>query len=277
MSKILALSNIELKKNQKFYSIYCATIFVSILTINLFYIFQAAGMYEVIEAYKNKVGGVVYGALIFENNMPLKMILFLGIVGAILYTALIWLRDWKGSHKNIYTYLMIPGNRINLYFAKILNSLFFTYMVLVCETIALFLSKYIFNAVFISKSNIIDTSFNSDLSFISDIMFINTNGVDFFVENILFTFVAISVISTLMIIIMSMKNKVLATLLIGASIFIASIFGINLGTASSKIYQLLLNLKITDSMVVANIIISIIILIICTGISYFLSNRKMSV
>ena len=277
MSKILALSNIELKKNQKFYSIYCATIFVSILTINLFYIFQAAGMYEVIEAYKNKVGGVVYGALIFENNMPLKMILFLGIVGAILYTALIWLRDWKGSHKNIYTYLMIPGNRMNLYFAKILNSLFFTYMVLVCETIALFLSKYIFNAVFISKSNIIDTSFNSDLSFISDIMFINTNGVDFFVENILFTFVAISVISTLMIIIMSMKNKVLATLLIGASIFIASIFGINLGTASSKIYQLLLNLKITDSMVVANIIISIIILIICTGISYFLSNRKMSV
>ena len=150
-------------------------------------------------------------------------------------------------------------------------------MVMIFETIALFISKLIFNATFASKCNLIDSSFNSDLSFVSDTLFVCSNTVDFLIENILYVFVGITVISTLMIIIMSMKNKTVGFAALGIFVFVAAILGINTGNASSKVYQLLLNMGITDNIIVANIIIAVIVLIICTAISYFLSNRKMSV
>ena len=172
MSKILALSNIELRKNLKFYSIYCATILVSIIAVNGYYIYMSATTYNLTEMYRNQIGGVFYGAMILEGNMVIHLLLSLGVMGAILYTAAIWLKDWNGSHKNIYTYMMIPGNKMKIYAAKMMNSLFFVYMVMVCETIALFISKLIFNATFASKCNLIDSSFNSDLSFASDTLFV---------------------------------------------------------------------------------------------------------
>lgn len=277
MSKILALSNIELRKNLKFYFIYCATILVSIIAVNGYYIYMSATTYELTEMYRNQIGGVFFGAMILEGNMIMHLLLSLGVIGAILYTAAIWLKDWNGSHKNIYTYMMIPGNNMKIYAAKMLNSLFFVYMVMICETIALFISKLIFNMTFASKCNIIDTSFNADLSFASDTLFVCSNTIDFLIENILYVFVIITVISTLMIIITSMKNKTLGFIVLGIFVFIAAILGINTGSASSKIYQILLNMGITDNMVVANIMIAVIVSIICTAISYFLSNRKMSV
>lgn len=277
MSKILALSNIELRKNLKFYYIYCATILVSIIAVNGYYIYMSATTYDLTEIYRNQIGGVFYGAMILEGNMVIHLLLSLGVIGAILYTSAIWLKDWNGSHKNIYTYMMIPGNNMKIYAAKMLNSLFFVYMVMICETIALFVSKTIFNMTFASKCNIIDTSFNADLSFASDTLFVCSNAIDFLIENILYVFLIITVISTLMIIITSMKNKTLGFIVLGIFVFIAAIFGVNIGSASSKIYQILLNMGITDNMVVANIMIAIIVSIICTAISYFLSNRKMSV
>lgn len=277
MSKILALSNVELRKNLKFYYIYCATILVSIIAVNGYYIYMSATTYDLTEMYRNQIGGVFYGAMILEGNMVIHLLLSLGVIGAILYTSAIWLKDWNGSHKNIYTYMMIPGNNMKIYAAKMLNSLFFVYMVMICETIALFVSKSIFNMTFASKCNIIDTSFNADLSFASDTLFVCSNAIDFLIENILYVFLIITVISTLMIIITSMKNKTLGFIVLGIFVFIAAIFGVNIGSASSKIYQILLNMGITDNMVVANIMIAIIVSIICTAISYFLSNRKMSV
>lgn len=277
MSKILALSNIELRKNLKFYYIYCATILVSIIAVNGYYIYMSATTYDLTEMYRNQIGGVFYGAMILEGNMVIHLLLSLGVIGAILYTSAIWLKDWNGSHKNIYTYMMIPGNNMKIYAAKMLNSLFFVYMVMICKTIALFVSKSIFNMTFASKCNIIDTSFNADLSFASDTLFVCSNAIDFLIENILYVFLIITVISTLMIIITSMKNKTLGFIVLGIFVFIAAIFGVNIGSASSKIYQILLNMGITDNMVVANIMIAIIVSIICTAISYFLSNRKMSV
>ena len=277
MSKILALSNIELRKNLKFYYIYCATVLVSIMAVNGYYIYMSATTYNLTEMYRNQIGGVFYGAMILEGNMVIHLLLSLGVIGAILYTAAIWLKDWNGSHKNIYTYMMIPGNKMKIYAAKIMNSLFFVYMVMVCETIALFISKLMFNMVFSSKCNIIDSSFNSDISFASDALFVCSNSVDFLIENILYVFVGITIISTLMIIIMSMKNKTAGFAALGIFVFVAAILGINTGNASSKVYQILLNMGITDNIIVANIIIAVIVLIICTSISYFLSNRKMSV
>lgn len=277
MSKILALSNIELRKNLKFYYIYCATILVSIIAVNGYYIYMSATTYDLTEMYRNQIGGVFYGAMILEGNMVIHLLLSLGVIGAILYTSAIWLKDWNGSHKNIYTYMMIPGNNMKIYAAKMINSLFFVYMVMICETIALFVSKSIFNMTFASKCNIIDTSFNADLSFASDTLFVCSNAIDFLIENILYVFLIITVISTLMIIITSMKNKTLGFIVLGIFVFIAAIFGVNIGSASSKIYQILLNMGITDNMVVANIMIAIIVSIIGTAISYFLSNRKMSV
>ncbi len=91
--------------------------------------------------------------MVLEGNMIIHLLLSLGVMGAILYTAAIWLKDWNGSHKNIYTYMMIPGNKMKIYAAKMMNSLFFVYMVMIFETIALFISKLIFNATFASKCN----------------------------------------------------------------------------------------------------------------------------
>ena len=92
MSKILALSNIELRKNLKLYYIYCATVLVSIMAVNGYYIYMSATTYNLTEMYRNQIGGVFYGAMILEGNMVIHLLLSLGVMGAILYTAAIWLK-----------------------------------------------------------------------------------------------------------------------------------------------------------------------------------------
>ncbi len=89
MSKILALSNIELRKNLKFYSIYCATVLVSIIAVNGYYIYMSATTYELTEMYRNQIGGVFYGAMILEGNMIIHLLLNMGITDNIIVANII--------------------------------------------------------------------------------------------------------------------------------------------------------------------------------------------
>lgn len=276
MSKILALANIDLKKNLKFYLFYCISLITTILALNIFYIYRILTTENILDDYINRIGGIFYGASVLSNNYIIHIVMIGGIILAIGYTFVLWINDFIGHNKSIYTLLMIPENRIKLYFSKLLNSMFFIYLVMASELLSIFLSKQIFNILLRNKSNIIDTSLNTDFSYLSEFKFFNTNLTDFLVENILYVFMVVSIISTVSLFIMSIKNKLFTvfTILIVAFVIVLPLINI---LDIYNIYNIFLDMGITDNIVVIKIILQIFISIISTLAAYLISKRKINI
>lgn len=277
MSKILALANIDFKKNLKFYIFYCISLVTTILALNIFSIYRILTTENILDEYINRIGGVFYGATLLDNNMMISLILFLGIVIAIGYTFVLWIRDFVGRNKEIYTLIMIPENRIKLYFSKILNSMFFIYAVMFSELISLLISKQIFNIFVGSKADIIDTSLNTDFSYISDLKFLNDNIVDFFIDNILLVFMIVCIISLISLFAMNIKHRYITIFILTLVTFIVLIPGINTYDTALKIYNIFLKLGITDNLKIINMIIESLISIISIVVACIISKRKINI
>ncbi|WP_300282225.1 hypothetical protein [Peptacetobacter sp.] len=277
MSKILALANIDFKKNLKFYIFYCISLVTTILALNIFSIYRILTTENILDEYINRIGGVFYGATLLDNNMMISLILFLGIVIAIGYTFVLWIRDFVGRNKEIYTLIMIPENRIKLYFSKILNSMFFIYAVMFSELISLLISKQIFNIFVGSKADIIDTSLNTDFSYISDLKFLNDNIVDFFIDNILLVFMIVCIISLISLFAMNIKYRYITIFILTLVTFIVLIPGINTYDTVLKMYNIFLKLGITDNLKIINMIIESLISIISIVVACIISKRKINI
>lgn len=277
MSKILALANIDFKKNLKFYIFYCISLVTTILALNIFSIYRILTTENILDEYINRIGGVFYGATLLDNNMMISLILFLGIVIAIGYTFVLWIRDFVGKNKEIYTLIMIPENRIKLYFSKILNSMFFIYAVMFSELISLLISKQIFNIFVGSKADIIDTSLNTDFSYISDLKFLNDNIVDFFIDNILLVFMIVCIISLISLFAMNIKHRYITIFILTLVTFIVLIPGINTYDTVLKMYNIFLKLGITDNLKIINMIIESLISIISIVVACIISKRKINI
>ncbi|WP_300276663.1 hypothetical protein [Peptacetobacter sp.] len=277
MSKILALANIDFKKNLKFYIFYCISLVTTILALNIFSIYRILTTENILDEYINRIGGVFYGATLLDNNMMISLILFLGIVIAIGYTFVLWIRDFIGRNKEIYTLIMIPENRIKLYFSKILNSMFFIYAVMFSELISLLISKQIFNIFVGSKADIIDTSLNTDFSYISDLKFLNDNIVDFFIDNILLVFMIVCIISLISLFAMNIKHRYITIFILTLVTFIVLIPGINTYDTVLKMYNIFLKLGITDNLKIINMIIESLISIISIVVACIISKRKINI
>ncbi len=277
MSKILALANIDFKKNLKFYIFYCISLVSTILALNIFSIYRILTTENILDEYINRIGGVFYGATLLDNNMMISLILFLGIVIAIGYTFVLWIRDFIGRNKEIYTLIMIPENRIKLYFSKILNSMFFIYAVMFSELISLLISKQIFNIFVGSKADIIDTSLNTDFSYISDLKFLNDNIVDFFIDNILLVFMIVCIISLISLFAMNIKHRYITIFILTLVTFIVLIPGINTYDTVLKMYNIFLKLGITDNLKIINMIIESLISIISIVVACIISKRKINI
>lgn len=277
MSKILALANIDFKKNLKFYIFYCISLVSTILALNIFSIYRILTTENILDEYINRIGGVFYGTTLLDNNMMISLILFLGIVIAIGYTFVLWIRDFIGRNKEIYTLIMIPENRIKLYFSKILNSMFFIYAVMFSELISLLISKQIFNIFVGSKADIIDTSLNTDFSYISDLKFLNDNIVDFFIDNILLVFMIVCIISLISLFAMNIKHRYITIFILTLVTFIVLIPGINTYDTVLKMYNIFLKLGITDNLKIINMIIESLISIISIVVACIISKRKINI
>ncbi|MFS0783969.1 hypothetical protein [Bacillus sp. 1P06AnD] len=66
------------------------------------------------------------------------------ILGLLIYTFLIWYRDWYGKNNVAYTLLMLPGNRMNLFFAKVVSIIVY----FLCAVVIQMAMYFIVNPIF---------------------------------------------------------------------------------------------------------------------------------
>lgn len=98
---------------------------------------------------------------ILDGNMIIKFGIVIIIVAVIIYSLIIWYREWFGNNKTIYTLLMIPLNRGKMYIAK-----FLTIAIMLLSSISAFILTltgfYMINKKMIPK-DAIETYFLKDI------------------------------------------------------------------------------------------------------------------
>ncbi|EQB87013.1 magnesium-transporting ATPase (P-type) [Clostridium punense] len=134
MRKFIYLVNTELNRVLKFF-IPTLIVYVALQIIQI--LIKISGVMRNIRenAYSNKVVGDMmnyedaiksigkaYNVHSFLDADSIIIMGFLLIIGLILiYSIFIWYREWFGNNRTIYTLLMIPMERMKIYYAKLLS------------------------------------------------------------------------------------------------------------------------------------------------------------
>ena len=130
MDKLMYLFNFEFKRNKEAYfnivTISC-TIFLFDIIFNLYKYNKV--MTKVIGTRLTTLTNRI-GSTSFENllNQEMMSIFVYGLIVCILYSIVIWKKDFSSSNKSIYTLATIPLGRIYIYMSKFLNILCLVYM-----------------------------------------------------------------------------------------------------------------------------------------------------
>ncbi|WP_042273646.1 hypothetical protein [Faecalimicrobium dakarense] len=206
MNKLLALTNMELKRNSKFYLLYLSILSAIMLGLNIIQINKLQDRFSIIEKIKDSFDGIFYGVSIMYNNSYLPNIMELSIVGIFIYSIYTWIREY--TQKSVYTLKMIPCNKFNVYLSKMVSTIVMVYGVLIIQIIILFISKNIFNIMF-RNTGVIPTSLFEDLSYLSSILYYNMpiNMIDFIMIYGIGLVLKLSVLFTAIVFAISFKNK----------------------------------------------------------------------
>ncbi|MGP4072936.1 hypothetical protein ACTWQB_10330 [Piscibacillus sp. B03] len=153
MKKFLKLTNFEFNRMSK----------MLFVLMGFVLLFQMIGVVYVVSEYKNRLNDLItdgqmsqaqaleqMGPLSFE--MVMYNMFFLGpifiSVGAILfYIFLIWYRDWFGKNTFIYRLLMLPTERLNIFFSKLIAIFIATLALATFQFVALVLERALFDAM----------------------------------------------------------------------------------------------------------------------------------
>lgn len=146
MKDLMKLFEFELKRNIKNYILIiiccCSFVILNIVkNLNDYnYIIENAVKDEQLTKVGNTIETINFtGFSSFRNIMSSTEAWFMfGIIACICYAFFIWYRDFDGKSKSIYTLIMLPKNRINIYTSKLLNILFLVYSYTIIFTIILF-------------------------------------------------------------------------------------------------------------------------------------------
>lgn len=279
MNKLLALVNIELKRNSKFYLIYVALFSFFSLSISLIQINRLKKSIHSVQNMVDSFGGITYGAGILYKNYYVYPLIFIGLVGLLIYSIYMWLREYIDSNKSIYTLIMIPENKFNIYLSKMIALITMIYGYLITQILMIFISKNVFNLYF-KNMNLIKSSFIDDLFYgtSSDFGFqslarklIPLEFTEFIMYYVIFLVLAISLIFTVCIIGISLRESskllVLVSIPVGHLfyVYILNRFSLNLYYIIGSLYKTFLNAHLT---------INLITIIVLNLISYVLINKK---
>lgn len=262
MSKFMYLFDFEFKRNFKNYikiiSGFCILLVVWLIgnLKDYNYIINKALRGKDPTTLSKTIGTMSFDNIVTSSETELFAI---GLVVCILYSVIIWKKDFSGKSKSIYTLAMLPQDRMNIYISKFLNILCFVYMYVISFTLVLFLSYNILPHFM--KGDVVS------LGFIKDTIYKFGMYIPYSVETFITVYVfllssVISVIFTLNIGNYFMRNilKMIVVLIIGASIYIT----LPLGVANSIINKNL-------SLVIC--ICSSLIIVVCGLISKRLLSK----
>jgi hypothetical protein len=225
---------------------------------------------------RQSFGGVTYGIGILYNNNYLYLIISFGIVGLLIYSIYMWIREYIDSNKSIYTLIMVPQNKFNIYISKMIALITMIYGYLLAQISMIFISKNIFKLYFTNmgliKSSFIDDLFYGASSNVGFGQFIPLDFTEFIMYYVILLILIISVLFTICIIGISLRENpklivCLSSLIICLLyLYMSNRFSLNLYYSIRSFYNTFLN---------ADLIINLIIIIVLNLISYVLINKKL--
>lgn len=271
MNKILALTNMELKRNSRFYLLYLSIVSAIMLGLNIIQINRFQDKITIIEKIQDNFDGIFYGISIMYDNPYLLNIMELSITGIFIYSIYTWIREY--TQKSIYTLKMIPCNKFNVYLSKMISTIVMVYGVLISQIMILFISKNIFNIVF-RNLEVISTSLFEDLSYLPYLEnHIPINMIDFIMIYGIGLVLKLSILFTSIVFIISLKskNRRLFIIIIGLCLIILNkiVTYENIG----KFYTNLGSEYINN--IGVDVIVGTILTILLGYISYILINKKL--
>ena len=219
MNKLLTLTNMELKRSSKFYIIYLCIVSILMLGLNIIQIDRFSKRVDIVEKVKDNYDGVFYGVSILNHNYLLKNILLFSMMGVIIYSVYMWIREY--NQKSIYTLKTLPIDKFNIYLSKMIATITMIYILLLVQIIILFISKQIFN-IMVSNMGIVKTSLFNDLSFIDSInKIIPTSFISFIMIYGFKMIYRLSILFTLIVFIISFRDKITKYLVVFILLFLA--------------------------------------------------------
>lgn len=219
MNKLLTLTNMEFKRSSKFYIIYLCIVSILMLGLNIIQIERFSKRLDIVEKVKDNYDGVFYGVSILNHNYLLKNILLFSMMGVIIYSVYMWIREY--NQKSIYTLKTLPIDKFNIYLSKMIATITMIYILLLVQIIILFISKQIFN-IMVSNMGIVKTSLFNDLSFIDSInKIIPTSFISFIMIYGFKMIYRLSILFTLIVFIISFKDKITKYILVFNLLFLA--------------------------------------------------------
>ncbi|MBO3446503.1 ABC transporter permease [Clostridium sp. CCUG 7971] len=271
MNKLLALTNMELKRNSKFYLVYLSILSAIMLGLNIIQINRFQDRFSMVEKIKDSFDGIFYGISIIYNNSYLHNIMGLSIIGIFIYSIYTWVREY--TQNSVYTLKMIPCNKFNLYLSKMVSSIVMIYGVLITQITILFISKNIFNLMF-KNTGIIPTSLFEDLSYLPSTLYYNMpiNLIDFIMIYGIGLILKLSILFTVIVFIISLKskNRRLFIIIIGLCLII-----LNKIMTYENIGNFYINLGLEYiNNIGVDVIVGTILTILLGYISYILINKK---
>lgn len=274
MNNILTLYDMEFKRIYKIYFTLIGILLASNIGATLFSIYSVPSRTSDIEGnpitvnvLKSEEGiRYIYEYLIGDLTSITKMAVAFSVLLCLLYSLVIWYRDYFSKSKTIATLLMLPQKRFNIYISKFLTVIMMIFGIIASQFlfwfIDLFIIKIILNVNAEGFLNVFQTMLIRQNRFWNLVF---NQPIDFVMIDVLGVILAVTVLFTGVMIERSFR-KVGAVL--GAIYVVASIVLYIYVTTSYGIYS--------DILLKVHLLYYLVMFIVSTLISINLLNKRVS-
>lgn len=274
MNKILTLYNIEFKRIYKLY----------LALIGILFIGNIGGVVKSLYDSIKKIST--------ENNLPMNMevlktsigydfvnsftvndiyiygtiALGIAVLICLLYSIIIWYRDYYSRSKTIYTLLSLPQQRFNIYLSKLITIVVMIYGIIVLQFLFWYIDLNIVKILAEIKSPGFVNVFKTMMHSTEMPNIVSANLVEFLMVDVVGVILAVTVIFTAVLIERSIKK---VGIICGITYIALSIF--------AYIYLIILSRTLLLNLLIVHIACYIFLFSISLIISYYLINKKISV
>lgn len=274
VNNILTLYDMEFKRIYKIYFALIGILFASNIGVTLF------SIYSVSEGSLDEHGNIINMSILrssegmkYINSYVIselasitKFIMAFAVLLCLLYSLVIWYRDYFSKSKTIATLLMLPQKRFNIYISKLITVIMMIFGIMSIQFLFWFIDlvivKVILNVNVDGFINVFKTILGSQ-NRISNLIF--AQPIDFIMINTLGVILAVTVIFTGVMIERSYRKigPVLGSIYIVACIMIYVATITNYG-------------NYTDVLLKTHLLYYIVVFLISTVISLSLLNKRVS-
>ena len=274
MNNILTLYDMEFKRIYKIYFTLIGILLASNIGATLFSIYSVPSRTSDIEGnpitvnvLKSEEGiRYIYEYLIGDLTSITKMAVAFSVLLCLLYSLVIWYRDYFSKSKTIATLLMLPQKRFNIYISKFLTVIMMIFGIIASQFLFWFIDlviiKIILNVNTEGFLNVFKTMLVQQ-NMISNLVF--NQPIDFMMVDILGVILAVTVLFTGVIIERSFR-KIGVVL---GSIYVAASIGI-------YIYVTVSYCTYSDILLKAHLLYYILMFIVSILVSINLLNKRVS-